>query len=58
MLLHDPQTAAELKQTIAGIQKASVLLQEDLKALQSNFLFRGYFKKREREARKAARGED
>lgn len=54
VVLHDEAVGAELKQTLANLNDSTVLLNEDLKAIQSNFLFRGYFKKQEKEAKKAA----
>ena len=46
MLLGDEKTAAGLKTTLQNLQSASKKLDEDLEALQHNFLFRGYFKKK------------
>ncbi len=50
LLLNDQQTAAHLKQIILNLESSSNNLNEDLKALQSNILFRGYFRKKEKEA--------
>lgn len=55
VLLGDEAAGGDLKTTLANLTTASQLLNEDLKAIQSNFLFRPYFKKKEREARKAER---
>lgn len=55
MLLNDQQTASQIKSTLDNLESASKKLEEDLEALQHNFLFRGYFKnkeKREKENRK------
>jgi phospholipid/cholesterol/gamma-HCH transport system substrate-binding protein len=49
VLLNDPQTAEQLKKIIANLENSSYNLNEDLKALQSNILFRGYFKRKARE---------
>ncbi len=53
-LLKDSVMSNDLKQTISNVNKSTVTLNEDLKALQSNWFFRGYFKKKEKEAKKAA----
>jgi len=50
LLLNDQQTSAKLKQIILNLESSSYNLNEDLKALQNNFLFRGYFRKKEKEA--------
>lgn len=54
-LLGNEPMGGDLKDTLANLKTATELLNEDLKAIQSNFLFRPYFKKQEREARKAER---
>lgn len=46
MLLHDEGTAKELKEIITNLRTGSQKLDEDLQALQHNFLLRGYFKKK------------
>ena len=43
-MLNDPKAAAQLQSTINNLQKSSVLLNEDLEAVQHNFLFKGFFK--------------
>jgi phospholipid/cholesterol/gamma-HCH transport system substrate-binding protein len=55
ILLKDSLMAEELKQTLKNLNKGSVLLNEDLKALQYNFLTKKYFKKLEKEANKKAK---
>jgi len=45
-ILHDALTADQLKATIENLQAASHKLDEDLEALQHNFLLRGYFRKK------------
>ena len=47
-LLHDEETAKNLKEMIDNLNAASEKLNEDLEAVQHNFLFRGYFKKKEK----------
>lgn len=46
MLLGDEKTATNLKVTLQNLQSASKKLDEDLEALQHNFLFRRFFKKK------------
>ncbi len=46
MLLGDEKTAARLKTTMQNLQSASVKLNDDLEAVQHNFLLRGFFKKK------------
>lgn len=55
LLLNDQQTAEQLRQIIQNLQGSSEKLDEDLKAIQSNFLFRGYFKKKAKEEAQAAK---
>lgn len=46
MLLNDEETAKEMKEIITNLKSGSQKLDEDLKALQHNFLLRGYFRKK------------
>jgi len=46
MLLGDEKTAASLKITMQNLQSASIKLNDDLEAVQHNFLLRGFFKKK------------
>jgi phospholipid/cholesterol/gamma-HCH transport system substrate-binding protein len=57
VLLADSVVADQLKSTIENAAQASYKLDENMEALQHNFLFRGYFRKqekREERAREAA----
>ena len=49
MLLNDEQSANEIKGTLQNLQSASKKLDEDLEALQHNFLLRRFFKKKAKE---------
>ena len=49
MLLHDEDAAANMRVTLRNLQTASIKLDEDLEAVQHNFLLKGFFKKREKE---------
>jgi len=51
-LLKDKKVAMQLKMIIQNLQSGSQKLDEDLEALQHNFLLRGFFKKREKEKEK------
>ncbi len=46
VLLNDPKGAAQVQSTLNNLQQSSVKLNEDLEAAQSNFLLRGFFKKK------------
>ena len=52
VLLTDQETANNLRTTLRNLSSGSVLLNEDLKAAQNNFLLRGFFKKRTKEEAK------
>jgi phospholipid/cholesterol/gamma-HCH transport system substrate-binding protein len=53
VLLADTAFANKLKNTLDNAQTASVKLDENMEALQHNFLLKGYFKKQEKAAAKA-----
>ncbi|GEO05857.1 mammalian cell entry protein [Adhaeribacter aerolatus] len=56
VLLNDPQFAGSLKNTMVHLEKSSINLNEDLEALKTNFLLRGYFKRKAtREAKQQER---
>ena len=46
MLLHDEQAATNIKITLKNLQSGTKKLDEDLEALQHNFLLRGFFRKK------------
>lgn len=46
VLLNDQQFSAQLKNTMGNLESSSVKLDENLEALQHNFLFRRYFRKK------------
>jgi len=50
LMLNDPAMADQLKRTMQNLEFSSQKLDKNMEALQSNFLFRGFFKK---EAKKA-----
>ena len=49
VLLTDQETATNLRATLRNLNRGTALLNEDLKAAQSNFLLRGFFKKKAKE---------
>jgi phospholipid/cholesterol/gamma-HCH transport system substrate-binding protein len=51
-LTKDPELLKSLEATMLEIREASQKLNENMTALQNNFLFRNYFKKQERDADK------
>jgi phospholipid/cholesterol/gamma-HCH transport system substrate-binding protein len=54
LLLNDPKTADQVRAIMNNLQSGSKKLDEDLEAAQSNFLLRGFFKKRAKAEAKAA----
>ena len=52
LLTNDPEFAESLKSMMQYLESSSVKLDENMKALQSNFLFRGYFRRQAKEEEK------
>jgi phospholipid/cholesterol/gamma-HCH transport system substrate-binding protein len=50
MLLNDEKSASNIKVILKNLQSSSKKLDEDLEAIQHNFLLRGFFKKKAKEA--------
>jgi phospholipid/cholesterol/gamma-HCH transport system substrate-binding protein len=46
LLLNDKETAAEIRATIKNLQAGTRKLDENMEALQHNFLFRGFFRRK------------
>lgn len=55
VLTNDPEAAEEIRQILRNLNMSSEKLDDNMKALQSNFLFRGYFRKQQKEQEKAAK---
>ncbi|PRD47881.1 MlaD family protein [Sphingobacterium haloxyli] len=55
VLTNDPDAAEEIRQILRNLNGSTAKLDDNMKALQSNFLFRGYFKKQQKEQEKAAK---
>ena len=55
VILADTVVADQLKTTVENAAQASHKLDENMEALQHNFLFRGYFRKKERRERREAK---
>jgi phospholipid/cholesterol/gamma-HCH transport system substrate-binding protein len=53
VLLNDEETGTKLKNTAANLESSSKKLDENMEALQHNFLLRGFFKKKAKEEAKA-----
>jgi phospholipid/cholesterol/gamma-HCH transport system substrate-binding protein len=52
-LSNDPNLVKKIDSTMTNLNKATILLNEDLEAMKHSFLLRGYFKKQEKAKKKA-----
>jgi phospholipid/cholesterol/gamma-HCH transport system substrate-binding protein len=52
VMLHDQTAGAQVRSLIKNLESSSAKLDEDLEAMQHNFLLRGYFKKKAKEEKK------
>jgi len=52
VLLNDAETATQLKETMRNLQSSTQKLDENMEALQHNFLLRGFFRRKAREEAK------
>jgi len=57
-LANDPKLVQKIDSTMTNINEASAKLNENMEAMRHNFLFKGYFKKQEKEKEKAAKAEE
>lgn len=58
MLIQDTTIAENINSTIINLKQSSKGLNQNMEAAKSNFLLRGYFKKKQREAAKAKEAEE
>ena len=56
ILLNDKKAAAKVQTTLDNLQQSSVKLNEDLEAVQHNFLLKGFFKKKAKAKADSLRG--
>ncbi|MFN8888807.1 MAG: MCE family protein, partial [Cyclobacteriaceae bacterium] len=56
LLLTDSAFAHQLKSTLTHAKSASIKLDDNMEALQHNFLLRGFFRKKKKEEAKKAKG--
>jgi len=54
-LLNDPHMAQTMKQTMVNLEESTDKLNQNMEALQHNFLFRGFFKKQAKQKEKEAK---
>ncbi len=55
VLLNDPEAAETIKQTLLNLEQSTEKLDQNMEALQHNFLFRGFFRKQKKQAEKEAK---
>jgi phospholipid/cholesterol/gamma-HCH transport system substrate-binding protein len=51
-ILKDTVISDQFKEIIGNLREGTILLNQNMEAMKSNFLFRGYYKKQERKKRK------
>ena len=56
VLLNDPKGAVKVQTTLNYLQQSSVKLNDDLEAVQHNFLLKGFFRKREKAKEDSLKG--
>jgi len=54
VLLGDEEAGGDVRTTLERLERSSALLEEDLRAVQENWLLRRYFRRKEREEEKSA----
>jgi phospholipid/cholesterol/gamma-HCH transport system substrate-binding protein len=54
VLMKDERSAASIKETLKNLESSTDKLDENMTALRSNFLFKRYFKRQDKEAKKVA----
>lgn len=57
-LSNNPELVQKIDSTMTNINEASIKLNENMEAMRHNFLFKGYFKKQEKEKAKATKAEE
>ena len=55
VLLNDSEMAESMKKTMENLEQSTEKLDQNMEALQHNFLFRGFFRKQQRQAEKDAK---
>lgn len=55
LLLNDPEMATQMKRTMDNLESSTSKLDENMEALQHNFLFRGFFRKQAKREAEAAK---
>ena|SRR5215204_2142451 len=55
VVLQDQESAAKLRATVENLQAGTKKFDENMEALKHNFLFRGYFRRKEKREQEAAR---
>lgn len=58
LLLNDRKSAAQVQSTLNYLQQSSVKLNDDLEAVQHNFLLKGFFKKRDKRIQDSLKNAD